>query len=100
MRVIRERATELEVVDGMEIGTRLVLRGGSLARQSSSSLVCPLIQASVSSAPLFSPCYLSFCHPLPFSLSHFPLSLEPDCESPPLAPSLATSVLILSVSAQ
>ncbi len=52
MRVNGESATEMEGVDGMEIGTGPVLRGA--AWQSSSSLACPLIQSSVSSAPLFS----------------------------------------------
>lgn len=49
MKVSRKSATEMEGVDRMEIGP--VPRGA--ARQSSSSLACPLIQSSVSSVALF-----------------------------------------------
>lgn len=83
-----QSVAEMEGVDGMEIGTSPVLRGA--AWQSSSSLACPL-----------SPCYLSFCHSLPFSLFHStsPLPLTWLSVSS-LELCLATSVLILSVSAE
>ena len=71
----RERATELEVADGMEIGTRLVLRGGSPARQSSSSIVCPLNSGfclfGASLFPLLS-VFLSSSTFLSFALSPLP----------------------------
>lgn len=89
MRVNRESVTEMEGVDGMEIGMSPVLRGA--AWQSSCSLACPLIQASVSSAALFS---LVICLSVILYLSFFStvrlLSPCPDFLSPP---SLCVSLL-------